>query len=575
MIISHNQYSNVTLSIASVLSLLFLLFPLSTYTSSFSLSLDLDSSQGDQAIASLDVFPNRTVSIQIFGTDIGTASDLSLRFEFDPTQVAYEGFKRSNIVSGTSALTGNDFANIGITLSGGSASSGLIGTIHFLTAEEFSGTDIRLVRARLVRGGQTETVSMDLSATLRVAKPPSPDFDRSGMVGVPDFLLFVDVFGSRSGQDRYEAKYDLDVDGEIGIDDFLIFSDSFGKVVNRDPVFTSGSAVMLSVDENTAPGQAIGDPISATDADGNTLTYRLSGADADSFAIDENTGQIQTKGTYNYEEKATYSVAVRVSDGAGGEASLAVDIAISDIDEPPGQPSPPSVSAIASTRLTVIWEEPVNTGPEITDYDVQYRQADSDAFIDAEYDGTERSLRLTGLSSSTRYTIQVRATNEEGMSEWSASGEWSTSSPSLPGGGGSGGGGTPPPPQQPVTISASATSVTEGEDVIFTITAIRGEWSLLIDIDETGDVMSGKVVVQGGSKFTIKTIDDDVDEPDSVVTISVQRVENTPPPPPPPPPDNGGVPTPPATTATTTADSGSPIGSPFSASVTVKDNDPP
>ena len=71
---------------AGLFSLLLLLFPwsLSTQTSSFSISLDLDSSEGDQIVASLDVFPNRTVPIQIFGTDIGTASDISLRFEFDP-----------------------------------------------------------------------------------------------------------------------------------------------------------------------------------------------------------------------------------------------------------------------------------------------------------------------------------------------------------------------------------------------------------------------------------------------------------------------------------------------------------
>ncbi len=243
------KFFPLALSTISLLSLLLLLFPysLSTQTSSFSISLDLDSSEGDQAVSSLDAFPNRTVSIQIFGTDIQQASDISLRFEFDRSQVAYESFKRANIVSGTSALTGKDFANIGITLSAGNASSGLIGTIHFRTTEAFSGTDIRLVRARLVRDGQTETVSMDLSVTLRLAKPPSPDFDRSGTVGIPDFLIFVDVFGSRRGQDSYEAKYDLDVDGEIGIPDFLIFIDSFGKVVNRAPVFTSESSVMLSI----------------------------------------------------------------------------------------------------------------------------------------------------------------------------------------------------------------------------------------------------------------------------------------------------------------------------------------
>ena len=180
--------------------------------------------------------------------------------------------------------------------------------------------------------------------------------------------------------------------------------------------------------------------ISATDGDGDTLTYRLSGADADSFAVDPSTGQIKTKGTYNFEQKDRYSIIIHASDGEVGEASLAVGIAINDIDEPPEQPAPPRVSAIAPTTLTVIWAEPSNTGPEITDYDVQYRQANSDAFIDADYDGTGRTVRLTGLLSSTLYEIQVRAHNEEGTSVWSESGEWTTSAPSLPPGGGGGGG---------------------------------------------------------------------------------------------------------------------------------------
>ena len=491
MMIRHGQYLTSTLSIASVIGLLLLLFPLSTQTSSFSLSLDLDGSEGDQAVQSLDVFPNRTASFQIFGTDIGIASAISLRFEFDPAQVAYEGFKRSNIVSGSFALTGKDFASIGITLSDGQSGSGLIGTIRFRTTEAFSGTDIRLVRARLMQGGQTETVSLALRATLWVAKPPSPDFDRSGTVDIPDFLLFVNVFGSQIGQNGYESKYDLDVDGEIGIPDFLLFVDSFGKVVNREPVFTSAPPVMRSVDENTAPGQAIGDPISATDADGHTLMYRLSGADADSFAIDESTGQIQTKGTYNFEQQNRYPLTVHVRDGEGGEARLAVGIAIADIDEPPEQPAPPSVSAISATSLTVVWTEPVNTGPEITDYDVQYRQADSDAFINAEYeitsvlyDDTKKSMRLTDLSPNTEYDIRVRATNEEGTSAWSESGKWKTSEQEvIPGGGTS-----QPPSSSVVTIpdanlraaietaldKASGASITRNEMATLTVLQATG-----------------------------------------------------------------------------------------------------
>ena len=52
-------------------------------------------------------------------------------------------------------------------------------------------------------------------------------------------MLFVDVFGSRIGQDTYESKYDLNVDGEIAIADFQIFLARFGDEVNRVPVFAS------------------------------------------------------------------------------------------------------------------------------------------------------------------------------------------------------------------------------------------------------------------------------------------------------------------------------------------------
>lgn len=59
----------------------------------------------------------------------------------------------------------------------------------------------------------------------------SADFDGDGVVGIPDFLLFVDTFGSRQGEEKYEAKYDLDGNGEIGVSDFLIFTEFFGQTV--------------------------------------------------------------------------------------------------------------------------------------------------------------------------------------------------------------------------------------------------------------------------------------------------------------------------------------------------------
>lgn len=68
--------------------------------------------------------------------------------------------------------------------------------------------------------------------------PPYTDFNGDGVVDFADFLLFVNTFGSRQGQDGYAPKYDLDQNGEIGFGDFLIFADSFGKAVT--PVANGG-----------------------------------------------------------------------------------------------------------------------------------------------------------------------------------------------------------------------------------------------------------------------------------------------------------------------------------------------
>ena len=61
---------------------------------------------------------------------------------------------------------------------------------------------------------------------------PTPDFDGDGLVGIPDFLLFVDQFGFSQRDVGYDARFDLDGDGVIGVSDFLIFVDNFGKKVS-------------------------------------------------------------------------------------------------------------------------------------------------------------------------------------------------------------------------------------------------------------------------------------------------------------------------------------------------------
>ena len=82
----------------------------------------------------------------------------------------------------------------------------------------------------------------------------------------------------------------------------------------NDEIPQGESAITRSVPENTEAVQNIGAPVSATDDEGDSLTYRLSGTDQTSFAIDTETGQLQTHDELDHETKDSYSVIVWVAD---------------------------------------------------------------------------------------------------------------------------------------------------------------------------------------------------------------------------------------------------------------------
>ena len=115
---------------------------------------------------------------------------------------------------------------------------------------------------------------------------------------------------------------------------------------NRDPTFNEGDSTTRTVAENSDGGVNVGAPVAASDPEDNALAYALSGADADSFEIDGNTGQLLTKAgvTYDYESQPTYSVNVTADDGNGGAASIAVTVSLTNANDPPVFDAGPSAS---------------------------------------------------------------------------------------------------------------------------------------------------------------------------------------------------------------------------------------
>ena len=171
--------------------------------------------------------------------------------------------------------------------------------------------------------------------------------------------------------------------------------------------------------------------MSATDADGDPLAYRLEGPDAASFDLDTETGQLRTRPgiEYDHEARSLYSVTVRATDPLNASAIITVAVHVTDVAEKPATPAAPLVRALeeSSTSLRVRWTAPDrNGGPPLTDYDVEYRRGASGPWRNWQHDGTATTTTITGLSTSTDYEVRVRAFNGEALSDWSPPGNGRT-----------------------------------------------------------------------------------------------------------------------------------------------------
>ena len=104
---------------------------------------------------------------------------------------------------------------------------------------------------------------------------------------------------------------------------------------NTAPMFATETAERM-VPENTAAGENVGAPVTAMDANNDTLTYSLGGTDMASFDIDRATGQIMVgDGTMlDYEgSQMTYMVTVTATDPSGATGTVDVMVMVTDVDE--------------------------------------------------------------------------------------------------------------------------------------------------------------------------------------------------------------------------------------------------
>ncbi|MEP3655567.1 MAG: cadherin domain-containing protein [Litorimonas sp.] len=155
-------------------------------------------------------------------------------------------------------------------------------------------------------------------------------------VDAPDF----ETPGDANGDNVYEVTVTVS-DGDLSTSQDLVITVTD---VNEAPVITSGSSV------SAAENQAAAFTATASDVDGDTLVYTLTGADAALFAIDAATGVVTFIDAPDFEVPAdadgdnVYDVTVTASDGELS-ASQDVSVTVTDVNEAPVVTSGPSFTA--------------------------------------------------------------------------------------------------------------------------------------------------------------------------------------------------------------------------------------
>lgn len=95
----------------------------------------------------------------------------------------------------------------------------------------------------------------------------------------------------------------------------------------------TASDLRVSVDEGLGSGSTVGS-LSASDIDGDELTFVVTDGDTDWLAVDDD-GVVTASRTLNHEESAALELRGNVVDPSGAHAGFVVAVAVGDVPEPP------------------------------------------------------------------------------------------------------------------------------------------------------------------------------------------------------------------------------------------------
>ncbi|MXZ01463.1 fibronectin type III domain-containing protein, partial [Candidatus Poribacteria bacterium] len=127
-----------------------------------------------------------------------------------------------------------------------------------------------------------------------------------------------------------------------------------------------------------------------------------------------------------------YDVRVRAVTAGGNSAWANTTVSTPAPEPAPGVPQDLAVAAVGTSAIDADWNAPV-TGGSVTSYTLRWRPHGTNAAWSSRTGFSGRSGRITGLSPSTDYEVEVRANGPGGSSGYSAPARATTADPPAPG----------------------------------------------------------------------------------------------------------------------------------------------
>ncbi|PQO48168.1 cadherin domain-containing protein [Blastopirellula marina] len=210
---------------------------------------------------------------------------------------------------------------------------------------------------------------------------------------------------------------DLNSNGDLGFSDGFVLTI---RVFKNPPAEFDEADYDFDIDENTAAGATVVQTVSATDPEGETVTYSIDDPSG-TFAIDPNTGAITITdaAALNHEANATITFDVIATDEAANETIMPITVTVNDLNEAPAITNGTlefgvSEDATNGAAVGTVTTSDPDDGDSISSYQITGGTGAGIFSIDANGNITVSDDSQLDFESAQSYTLQIQVTDNGG-----------------------------------------------------------------------------------------------------------------------------------------------------------------